>query len=400
MIERYVREKSYRQISGALSIPITLVSYRINEGKKMLREEFNKMDNNMKGYYEPTDMQVDIRYSGRGNCHDKSYRAMDSLLAKNIAFVCYDEPLTVTEIAHALGVPADYVEDTIAKMLNGYCLERKANRYQTAFPIITERILEQIKDIAVRSSAQMYENIVSKMQEALPALEALKLSRKKALFFLFDVKGYIGELSPYDADFEYPCHENEDNWVIKGYLPNSDAVCFPLDKYHVGGGITDNEGYVGFHFELSKSPLWMDAANNPDCCKAVCDIADGKTPVPGQALGLLVRAGIVNDLGELTCLVFASADEFRTIAEPVRQAAELEYELTARTKDEVTLEVKKLFPKRFDNLEPYINCEIRNFILAGFEEYLLVSDLIESLPYIVLERGLVKSQGDSSETMY
>lgn len=391
MIERYIKEKSYNQISGELSIPVSLVSYRINEGKRILKEEYFKMNTYMNnGYYEPRDMQIDIRYCGKGNEHNKSYRAMDSLLAKNIALVCYDEPLTVTDISRVIGVPADYIEDTITKMLHGKCLIQKSNRYQTAFPIITAEILKRIKAIVLENSEDNYRLILSGIKELCPQIKSIISNEKQAAYFLWDAMSFAGYGSPYDSGFEYPCKENDDNWVVKGYMPCSEEVRFPINKWIVDGLVENEEAVMGFHFNFDNNPLWSDIANNPACRKIIFDISNGGNADPSEAVELLQKAGILDESMKISCLLFKSMLDLMKMESISNPAAKLEYDIISSSKESIIKEVKKLFAKRFDNLEPYINCEIRNFILIGFEEFLLRINAFESVPYIVIKKNIIK----------
>jgi len=400
MIERYIKGKSYNQISGELSIPVSLISYRVSEGKRILKEEFLKLDTYIKnGYYEPHDMQIDIRYCGKGNEHNKSYRAMDSLLAKNIAFVCYEQPLSVTDISRIMGVPADYIEETITKMLHGKCLEQKSNHFQTAFPIITEEMLKKIKTMVKEIGEENYKIILSEIYALYPQVSALVPDKKQAAYFIWDIMNQFGNNSPYDTGFEYPCKENDDNWVVKAYAPNSEEVSFPINKYIIEGVVEDYNVVMSFHFDMDKYPLWADIANSPECLKAIFDIANGSADIPSDTKLTLQKAGIIDESIKISCLYFPSFDEFYKIGSIAKQAAKTEYDLIASSKENLIENVKELFPKRFNNIEPYINCEIRNFIMIGFEEFAIKENVFIPIPYIEILPAPVKNKTGNT-TMY
>jgi RNA polymerase sigma factor (sigma-70 family) len=407
MVERYFDEKSYREISGAFAIPMPLVSYRLNEGKKLLKEEFIKMDtakNN--SYYKPQDMQLDVRYTGKLNIARLSYEVMNNLLAKNIAFVCCDKPLTVTEIAHTLGVAADYVEETLEKMLRLFLLERKSNRYQTAFPIITGQMLDRIEALAVPESSAMYAAVTDEMKKAIPSILGLdemagfRLSEKQAMYFI-----YIGMrshndnwITPYDQEVEYPNQGFDCKWVHKAYMPpDAGNRHYRIWQYQL---VSDAERERRVHFIFDPGLLvnpgsdqtraWQDITMNENA-KTIFDIADGKTPAAEPPLELLKTAGILNERGTLACLYFTSITAHEKAFEAAAAAVKLRNDLMARSKDRLIAETKKLFLKRFQTHAVYINCEIRDTINYGFEQYMLKNNLLEPVNYLILDREPQKS---------
>jgi hypothetical protein len=298
-------------------------------------------------------------------------------------------------------VPADYIEDTITKMLAGYCLEKKANRYLTAFPIFTDRVLGQIKEIAAGASGELYEAVAAELIRGAAELKSLPVNERQGVYLLLYAMSYFINATPYDGSFAFPIREDEDAWVVKAYSPDGGKVSFPLNMFYIDSRAESGGDTVGFLFNLDASPLWMDAANDPACAGAILDILDGRTPPDSPALELATRAGIVSGDGKLKCFVFESYDAYINALAPGGKAAGLQYEFMARDKEAVISAVTKLFPKRFDKLEPYINCEIRNFITIGFQEYLLGHELLEPVPYLLLRRNADNPDGgDGTVTMY
>lgn len=167
----YIEEKDYNTISRKLSIPLSSVKWRLNQSKSQIREELETMEYMNDGYRKAQQLFLNMggwvgKSDWRGN-YEGADKALETLLAKNIALFAYDKPVTVTEISSALGTSADYVEDIIEKMVETRVIEKSGNKYQTNFPILDG---EQIKDIYHGNSTVAKEHAI----EILDMLYGLK----------------------------------------------------------------------------------------------------------------------------------------------------------------------------------------------------------------------------------
>jgi len=171
----YIEEKDYNTIARELSIPLSSVKWRLNQSKSQIREELETMDNNYmnEGYRKAQDLIINFGgHIGKQDwlgAYEGADKALETLLAKNIAIYAYDKPVTITEISSALGVSADYIEDTIDKMVETRSVMKTNNKYQTNFPILDG---EQIRDIwtgnylaAKEKANEIYEMLYSLKEE-------------------------------------------------------------------------------------------------------------------------------------------------------------------------------------------------------------------------------------------
>ena len=136
----YIEGKDYSTISRELSIPLSSVKWRLNQSKSQIREELETMEYMNNGYRKAQKLLLCMggwvgKTDWRGN-YEGADKALETLLAKNIAIFAYDKPVTVTEISSALGTSADYVEDITEKMVETQLIEKSGNKYQTNFPIL------------------------------------------------------------------------------------------------------------------------------------------------------------------------------------------------------------------------------------------------------------------------
>ena len=100
----YLEEKDYKTIAEKLDIPLSSVKWRLHESKQQIREEFEKMDYMEKGYRQAVKLGLGMcgwvgNGADSGNWYDGAEKALESLLAKNIAVVAYEKQKTVTEIS-------------------------------------------------------------------------------------------------------------------------------------------------------------------------------------------------------------------------------------------------------------------------------------------------------------
>lgn len=379
--ERYIGEKSYTEIADILEIPLSSVTWRLHEGKKQMRKEWNDMelDTYMKdGYYAPVDIKIDVRWRRKGSHSDmhnqvleKCYDALGNLIAKNIAVVCYDSPKTVTDISRIMGVPAVYIEEALAKILETKLMKQTANRYQTAFPIIGEKLFEKMQNLCRQKCAGMFEKWARELVKTaddsrfIASLakgvngEALTSAQRAYLLFFFS--GIFGHPDPFsdDGSMKYPHERWDTSFCVKAYSAEVEPNrVFPIDYFFIDSENTAGER-VELHFENAQNWFGYDDAEGVD------------------RLMEKIRAG------EEAAVMFESYGDYRDASEYGRKLFEMKYADQLRIKDELSAAALLLLPERFRGFEAYVNCELRNFILGGFEEYLIEQNLISPAAYVV-----------------
>lgn len=162
----YLEEKNYNTIADELSIPLSSVKWRLNQSKKQLKEEIEKMDTKYmaNGYRTAVDYNLKFGGASKGyNDYGGAEKALNGLLAKNICLTAYDTPKTVTEMSNDLGVAADYIEYDIEKLVSSGAVKQINNKYQTNFPIINydqyNEIFNNMIDIAKNKVSDMLDKI-------------------------------------------------------------------------------------------------------------------------------------------------------------------------------------------------------------------------------------------------
>ncbi|MBR3646190.1 MAG: sigma-70 family RNA polymerase sigma factor [Lachnospiraceae bacterium] len=132
IIAFYYNNKTTKVIANELNMNESTVRWHLSETRKELKKAMEIKENNLD--FEP----VRANCGHDGYCADNSlYGLNDDLLTQNIAYACYGEPLSLSEISRKLNVAAAYLESRVAKLVEMDYLQVINNRYQTTFYIET-----------------------------------------------------------------------------------------------------------------------------------------------------------------------------------------------------------------------------------------------------------------------
>ena len=119
IVKHYFEGKKVEAIASELGVPKGTVLSRLSSGREQMRKGFETMKEYEKQSYTPE--HLELTYSGCPGFHGEPYSLVaNDALKQNVLIIAYKEPLTVAEIARALGVPTAYVEPAV-----GYLLEKK-----------------------------------------------------------------------------------------------------------------------------------------------------------------------------------------------------------------------------------------------------------------------------------
>lgn len=145
----YYEKKTVNQIAKELNISANTVKWHLSDARQSLKEtmimyENVKIDENLA--VNP----IKFAFMGSsGTVVDKdTENYFDTRLKQNIAWTCYNEPKTVTEIAREVGVSVTYIADELKTLVdNGFINQvdnSKNPRYQTQMVIsdIRKEIIE------------------------------------------------------------------------------------------------------------------------------------------------------------------------------------------------------------------------------------------------------------------
>lgn len=166
-IDYYIGELSVRELSGKYSLPETTVKWRLNVGRRKIRERIGEQD--MDKVYK--------RINWNTTCCNGSMdsdRYLHAQISRAICQAAYQKPLTVEEISVSTGIPALYIEDELPRLEYGDAVCKVGNKYATNFIIFRlqdRKDTEGISEPLVQKIADRMEYLLKNRAEAVRDME-------------------------------------------------------------------------------------------------------------------------------------------------------------------------------------------------------------------------------------
>lgn len=250
MVRYYMHGEKVRDIAASLGISENTVKSRLDAGRKRIGKEF-AMENYSKQSYEPEHLW--LTSSGRGGLDNEPFTLVgDDLITMNLLILAYDKPVTVTELAKAIGIAAAYIEPIIDKLVSGELLKRVGDKVYSDFIIYGEA--DRTANIALEKQAadSIYRGVWKIMGKGLEELHGCGFYKRQSesqqvkLDSFFVVRtlqhavigirdGVCGGM-PFE---EYPDRPNGGKWFAMGsrYAADYDygAQNHEYGKYYISG---------------------------------------------------------------------------------------------------------------------------------------------------------------------
>lgn len=140
IILHYYDGLSVNEIAAKLGIPPGTVTWRLTTARSKLKKECANMNESA---LRPVKLSLEIYGSGefdpkRGIPFPTEY--VSDALSLNLLWQAYAEPRTVEELSGICGVPAYYIEDSLANLLRrGAMIQPTKGKYQTDLLIFTDQ---------------------------------------------------------------------------------------------------------------------------------------------------------------------------------------------------------------------------------------------------------------------
>ncbi|MBQ8382675.1 MAG: sigma-70 family RNA polymerase sigma factor [Clostridia bacterium] len=135
LVRHYFRGQGLEKIADALGIPVGTVKSRLAMGREKIRKG---MDTNMEEYQEQSYAPERLYVWNSGNPgFNGEPRSLvnDDLIAQNLLILAYPAPITVSDLAKAIGIATAYVEPIVNKLVDNELMKRVSNRVYTDFLI-------------------------------------------------------------------------------------------------------------------------------------------------------------------------------------------------------------------------------------------------------------------------
>jgi len=146
-IMHYFDNLKSNEIAAKLNLKPSTVRWYLSESRRKLKEGM-EMNHEQQNYFPQK-----LRCGHSGYAYDETMCGLgNDLLVSNIAIACYEQPLSITEIARKLQVAAAYLEYHIDRLVYMDYLTQKGDKYQTNF------FIEEPRHRLLKAKFQ-YENI-------------------------------------------------------------------------------------------------------------------------------------------------------------------------------------------------------------------------------------------------
>lgn len=139
LVRHYFRGETVADIAASLGIPAGTVKSRLDFGRKQMKKGME----NMKTYSEQSYMPKFLKICNSG-VFGANMEPMtivdDDVLGQNLLVAAYEAPISITDLARAIGVAAAYVEPVVDKLVREQLMKRMGDgRVYTDFIIYTMR---------------------------------------------------------------------------------------------------------------------------------------------------------------------------------------------------------------------------------------------------------------------
>lgn len=167
LVRHYFHGQRLEEIADALGIPVGTVKSRLAMGREKIRKG---METNMEGYQEQSYAPERLFVWNSGNPGFKGEPGSlvnDDLIAQNLLILAYPAPITVSDLAKAIGIAAAYVEPIVNKLVDNELMKRVGNRVYTDFLINDPAKIPDVHDAQAAFVKENLDLIFAPITEAL-----------------------------------------------------------------------------------------------------------------------------------------------------------------------------------------------------------------------------------------
>lgn len=157
MVRYYMHGESVKHIAAELNIPENTVKSRLDTGRKHIRKDLT-MENYTKQSYEPEVLW--LSNSGQCGFGDEPFSLIgSSRIEMNLLILAYEKPVTIPELAKAIGISTTYIEPIAEKLADGELMKHTGDKVYTDFIIYSESDRTANLELEAELAKQHYEGI-------------------------------------------------------------------------------------------------------------------------------------------------------------------------------------------------------------------------------------------------
>lgn len=246
IVRQYIDGQSVAEIAEALDIPQGTVKSRLSFGRNRMRKGMDDMEHYDARSYRP--VRLSISNSGHaGMAGEPASLVEDDLIAQNLLYLAYEKPVTETELARAIGIPAAYVEPIRKRLVDGGLMAGIGDKLYTDFIIYTKEDMERYLPEQKEFIAHWFEEIWKPYERFLGGLRETEMyqrmngARRDALelfcfFNIFDYGSYRAFHDGFKAEQVFPDRPNGGRWIAMGHADTGEAPAgAEAHRYCYGG---------------------------------------------------------------------------------------------------------------------------------------------------------------------
>lgn len=352
IVLHYYDGLSVKRIAEKLSIPEGTVTWRLSEGRKKLKKEYNEMNETA---LHPIKLYIDIYGTGDYDEPRIPFPStyINDALSQNILYYCYEKPLNVEEVSKLCGVPAYYVEERIINLIKREALiEPTKGKYQTAFVIYSDKygiFSEENAEKALLPIIDRMVNAFKKISDEAKDIDFYKAEKTEdELLYLYAIMalGYATKYSSLPFP-DYNVKYDGNRWNYIGYMESGKhqriGVSMQKSANLCSRGVYSHTSYgmrvLGTHFRKMMYDYYIN----------VCEdlLTKGKTEDIDSLTGA-IKDGYIIKRGDGSFFVTVPAfnieqkKKFDEIAEKHFSPLMKDY---CKVVNDFVAEYKKLFPK-------------------------------------------------------
>ena len=136
IVRHYMNGESVAEISKSMGIPEGTVKSRLHSGRNRMKEEMKFMESYSNQSYRPITLWI-ANSGNNGRNNEPGSLVKGDLLAQNLLWAAYENPVTAEALAKSIGVPTAYVEPILERLVDGELMVKTGNKYYTDFIIYT-----------------------------------------------------------------------------------------------------------------------------------------------------------------------------------------------------------------------------------------------------------------------
>ena len=240
IIRRYIRGQGVAEIARELNIPEGTVKSRLSTGRTQIKKGMETMTDTNKDTYTPQHMW--ISWSGRsGNNYEPLSVVGNDLITQNLLILAYEQPLTISDLARKIAIPAAYIEPIIERLTYNQLMKQTGDRYYTDFIIYTEDDATKYIPDQKRFVQKHFDVLWGEAERALQKLRECDFylsfgaeTRLSLEFYLVmqcldNAQGRMGG-EFYKDNHEFPDRPNGGKWVAFGNIKNDTRSYGEYDK--------------------------------------------------------------------------------------------------------------------------------------------------------------------------